>query len=51
MATDVFQQAVRIAWARDAERAGLTPAAAFWRWKALMERHVVFWLRRPVEIK
>jgi len=43
----VIQRAIRSAWAHDAQRQGLTQAAAFWRWKALNQEHPVYWLKRP----
>jgi hypothetical protein len=40
---------IRAAWQRMAEEQGLTPAAAFWRWKALHQQpqRPVYWLKQP----
>lgn len=44
---NVVQQAIRVAWEKDAQRMGLLPVAAFWRWLALERKHPVFWPRKP----
>ena len=45
----VWDRLIRQDWERLARAQDLRPAAAWWRWHALMSGHMVYWLKQPLE--